>query len=97
MAPEHPSVMALIGATDDVIIQVSKQGYQGEWNLAPSVLSCQQHNDCMRDLLKELSQHMASEPPPKVDPCRNVEDPPHPLVENPDALLQEDNVLSHPM
>ena len=39
----------------------------------------------------------SSEPSPQVDPCRNVEDLPHTLVENPDAQWQEDNVLSHPM
>ena len=39
----------------------------------------------------------SSEPPLQVDPCRNVEDPPHTLVENHDAQWQEDNVLSHPM
>ena len=56
VAPEHPSVRALLGA----IIQVAEQVYQGEWTLALSMLSYQQHNECMRELLQELSRHMAS-------------------------------------
>ena len=39
VAPEHPSVRTLIGTTDDAIIQVAEQVYQGEWTLAPSMLS----------------------------------------------------------
>ena len=38
-APEHPSMRALLGATDDAIIQVAEQVYWGEWTLAPSMLS----------------------------------------------------------
>ena len=33
--PENPSMRALLGATDDAIIQVDEQVYQGEWTLAP--------------------------------------------------------------
>ena len=39
----------------------------------------------------------SSEPPLQVDSGGNAEDPPHTLVENPDAQWQEDNVLLHPM
>ena len=35
MALEHPSMRTLIGATDDTILQVAEQVYQGEWTLAP--------------------------------------------------------------
>ena len=38
----------------------------------------------------------SNEPPSEVDPCRNVEDPLYPLVENPDAQWQDDDVLSCP-
>ena len=48
-APEHPSVCTLIGSTDD-ILQVAEQVYLGEWTFAPSVLSHQQQDDCMRQL-----------------------------------------------
>ena len=38
----------------------------------------------------------SGEPPLQVDPHKNAEDSPHILVENSDALLPYDNVLSHP-
>ena len=58
MAPEHPFMRALLGATDDAINQVAKQVYQGEWTLAPSMLSHHQHNDCTRELWQELKRCM---------------------------------------
>ena len=58
-APEHHSVRILIATTDDAIIQVAKEVYWGEWTLAPSMLSCHQDNDCMRELGQDLSKHMA--------------------------------------
>ena len=48
-APEHHSMRSLLGTTDDAIIKVVKQVYQGEWTLAPSVLSHHQHDECMRE------------------------------------------------
>ena len=57
--PEHPSMRTLIGATDDAIIQMAEQVYQEKWALAPSMLSHHQHDDCMRELWQELSQHIA--------------------------------------
>ena len=57
--PEHPSMKALLDATDDTIIQVAKHVYQGEWTLAPSMLSHWQHDDCMRELQQDLNRHMA--------------------------------------
>ena len=56
---KHPSVRALLGSTDDAIIQVAKQVYQGEWTLAPSMLSHHQYDDCMRELWQELTRCMA--------------------------------------
>ena len=58
MAPEHSSMWTLIGATDEVILQVAEQVYWGEWTLAPSVLSHWQQDDCMRELRQELNWHM---------------------------------------
>ena len=55
VAPEYPSMRILIGATDDVITQVTEQVYWEESTLAPSILSCQQHDDCMRKVWQELS------------------------------------------
>ena len=59
VAPEHPSMRALLDATDDDIIQVVEQVYQGEWTLAPNVLSHHQHKDCMRKLWWGLNRCMA--------------------------------------
>ena len=59
MAPEHPSMRTLIGTTNDTILQVTEQVYQGEWTLAPNLLSCQQNKDCMRELQQELNKCMA--------------------------------------
>ena len=50
MAPEHPAVWTLIGSNYEAILQVAEQVYWGEWTLVPSVLSCQQQDDCMREL-----------------------------------------------
>ena len=36
MAPEHPSMRTLIGATDETILQVAEQVYWEEWTLAPN-------------------------------------------------------------
>ena len=58
-APEHLSVRVFLDAMDDPIIQVAKWVSQGEWTLAPSMLSHHQHNDCMRELCQELNRHMA--------------------------------------
>ena len=60
VAPECPLIKTLKGATDDTIIQLVKQVYWGEWTLVPSVLFCNQHNDCMIELQQDLSWHMAS-------------------------------------
>ena len=59
VASEHPSLKTLIGATDAAIIQVARQVYQGEWTLASSMFSHQQHDDCMRELQQEVTQCMA--------------------------------------
>ena len=50
MTSEHLSMWTLIGATDEVIPQVAEQVYQGEWALAPNMLSHQQHDECLREL-----------------------------------------------
>ena len=55
-APEHPSMRALLGATNNAIIHVAKQVYQGEWTLTPSELSHCQHGNCMRELWQELNR-----------------------------------------
>ena len=49
-APEHPSMQTLIGSTDEAILQVAEQVYQGEQTLDPSMLSYQQHDNCMMEL-----------------------------------------------
>ena len=59
-APEHPSVRTLISATDEAILQVAKQVYWGEWSLAPSMLSHQQHDVCMRGLQQDLNRCIAA-------------------------------------
>ena len=58
-APEHPYVRALMGTMDDAIIQVAEQVYQGEWTLVPSMLSCHQHDKCMRELQQGLNRQMS--------------------------------------
>ena len=55
-APEHPSVKALLGATNGPIIQMAEQVYWGEWTLAPSMLCHHQQDECMRELWQELGR-----------------------------------------
>ena len=50
---------ALPGAMDDAIFQVAEQVYQGEWTLAPSMLSHHQYDECMRELQCELNKQMS--------------------------------------
>ena len=57
-APEDPSVQTLIGYQDSKLLQVMEQIYKGEYVIAPSVFTCVQHDDFMRELQWELSGHM---------------------------------------
>ena len=49
---------ALPGATYETIIQMAEQVYQGEWTLAPRMLSCHQQDKCMR-IVADIGQTKA--------------------------------------
>ena len=75
-APEHPSVWTLIGSQDSNLLWVMDQIYKGEYALAPSVLTCTQQEDFMKELWWKLSECMTravlwSERMPAELPSRN--------------------------
>ena len=53
---QHPSVRALLGTSNEAIIQMAEHIYQGEWTLAPSLISHHQDDECMRELWQELGR-----------------------------------------
>ena len=49
-ALEHPRMQTLVGSRDTDLLQVAEWIYKGEYVMAPSVFTCAQHNDLMKEL-----------------------------------------------
>ena len=57
-APEHPSVWTLLGSWNSDLLRVTKQIYEGKYLVVPSMFTCVQQEDFMKELQRELSRCM---------------------------------------
>ena len=55
---EHPSMWTLIGSKDANLLQVTEQIYKDGYVVAPSIFSCSQCDNLMKELWRELSEHL---------------------------------------
>ena len=56
MAPEHPSIITLLGSTDQEILDVVEQVYKGQYEVAPNILPHRCQYQFMAKLHKDLGQ-----------------------------------------
>ena len=57
-ALEHPSVWTLVGSKDANLLKVTEQIYKDGYVVAPSIFSHSQCDELMKELWKELSNHL---------------------------------------
>ena len=57
-APEQPSVRSLLGSTDEEILEIAVQMYQGQYEAVPSILPCQYKEPFLAELHKDLGWYL---------------------------------------
>ena len=53
---EYLSMWTLVGSKDSDLLQIAEQTYKGGYVVVPSILSCSQCDDFMKELQKDLSE-----------------------------------------
>ena len=57
-ALEHPGVQFLVESRDANLLQLAEWIYKGKYVVVPSMFTCTQCNDLMKELCRDLSRHL---------------------------------------